>query len=140
MPLGGGGGGPPRSGNNEPLGDQNPKSYVIGPLVFWIGPTWNPWYPSWCLIQPPITPIPSPSRKSLFYPIYIIGTNLNVHVPVFHKAIQANGDKNDVDIINLLCFTCHDAISEWGENLMRAHLIHKFKELKAAFCKCYQKI
>jgi hypothetical protein len=136
-PLGGGGGGPSRSGNNEPLGNQNPKSYVIGPVVFWIRPTWNPWYLSWCLIQPPITPNPPPSRKSLFYPIYIVGTNIDAHVPVFHKAIQANGDKNDIDVINILCFTYHDAISKWGIFFMRTHLIHKFKELEAAFCKCY---
>jgi hypothetical protein len=26
-------------------------------------------------------------------------------------------EKNDADIINLFCFTLHDAISKWGENL-----------------------
>lgn len=35
----------------------------------------------------------------------------NVHVQVFRKAIQANGEKNDVGIVNMFCFTLRDAIS-----------------------------
>jgi hypothetical protein len=38
----------------------------------------------------------------------------NAHVLVFCKAIQANGEKNDVDIINLFCFTLRNAIYKWG--------------------------
>jgi hypothetical protein len=34
-------------------------------------------------------------------PIYIAGTNLDVHVHNFRKAIQVNGEKKDVDIVNL---------------------------------------
>jgi hypothetical protein len=59
---------------------------------------------------------------------------------MFCKAIQANGEKNDVDIINLFCFTLRDAISELGENFMKAHLVCKFEELEAAFCKPNQKV
>jgi hypothetical protein len=62
----------------------------------------------------PITPNPPPSKKSLPYPIYIIGTNLDVHVHVFYRVIQVNREKNDAHIVNLFCFTFHDAISEWG--------------------------
>jgi len=36
MPPRGDGGGPPRGCNNKPLGEQNPKSYVIGPIGSWI--------------------------------------------------------------------------------------------------------
>jgi hypothetical protein len=36
---------------------------------------------------------------------------------VFWKAIQANGEKNDVDIVNLFYFTLKDVISEWGEKI-----------------------
>jgi len=65
----------------------------------------------------------------------------NVHVQVFHKATHANEEKNDVDIVNLFCFILHDAISEWGKNFMRAHLVCSFKELvHATFCKHYLKI
>jgi hypothetical protein len=49
--------------------------------------------------------------------------NFNANVRVFCKAIQANGEKNDVDIINIFCFTLHNAISEWGEIFMKAHLV-----------------
>jgi hypothetical protein len=34
------------------------------------------------------------------------------------EAIQVNGEKWDVDIMNLFCFTLKDAISDWGENFM----------------------
>lgn len=75
-PFDGGGKRPPRGGNNdplergsnEPLGDQNPRWYVIRLPSPWIGLTWNLWYPSWYLVQPPIAPNPPPSRKSLPYP------------------------------------------------------------------------
>jgi hypothetical protein len=63
--------------------------------------------------------------------------DLNAHVHVFCKAIQANGENNDVDIINLFCFTLHDAIFQWGENFMKAHLVCRFKKLEVVFCKCY---
>jgi hypothetical protein len=53
----------------------------------------DPYYPSWYLVQPPVPPNPPPSRKSLPYPIYIVGSNFNAYVQVFHKAIQANGEE-----------------------------------------------
>ncbi len=59
---------------------------------------------------------------------------------MFRKAIQVNGKNNDVDVVNLFCFTLHDAIFEWGENFMRLHLVCKFEELEATFHKCYQKV
>jgi hypothetical protein len=51
----------------------------------------------------------------------------NAHVRVFHKAIQANGEKNDVNIITLFCSTFCNTISKWGENFMRAHPIVDLK-------------
>jgi hypothetical protein len=41
-------------------------------------------------------------RKSLLYPIYKEGTDLDAHVWVFQKAIHANGDKDNVNIKNLI--------------------------------------
>ncbi len=64
----------------------------------------------------------------------------DVHVRIFCKATQANEEKNDVDIVDLFCFTFCDAISEWGENFMKAHPICRFEKLEATICKCYQKI
>jgi len=62
-----------------------------------------------------------------------------VFVWVFCKAIQVNKEKNDVNTINLFCVTLCNAISKWGEKIMRAHLVCKFKELEATFYKCYKK-
>ncbi len=56
----------------------------------------------------------STSKKSLPYPIYTMKMNLDVHVQVFHKAIHANGENNDANIIDLLCFTLGNAMFEWG--------------------------
>jgi len=58
--------------------------------------------------------------------------NIDAHVHVFRKAIQANGEKYDVNIVNLFCFTLHDPISKKGENFMKAHPICKFEELEVA--------
>jgi hypothetical protein len=47
---------------------------------------------------------PTPySTKSLPYPIYNMGTYPNANVCIFGKAIHANGENNDVDIVNLFC-------------------------------------
>jgi hypothetical protein len=80
------------------------------------------------------------SKKSLTYLIYSIGTNSNVHVWVFQKIIQVNGEKQDTDIMNLFCFTLRDAISEWGEDFMQSHPSYIFLELEATFCKQYHTI
>jgi len=93
-PLGGGGSGPLGGGDNnllggdgEHLGNQNPISYVARPAGPWIGPTWNPWYPSWYHVQPLITPNLPLNRKSLPCRIYTTKMNLDAHVRVFRKAI-----------------------------------------------------
>jgi hypothetical protein len=44
--------------------------------------------------------------------------DLDVHVQVSHKAIRANGEKNDTYIINLFCFT----LREWGVRVGREFL------------------
>jgi len=79
-PLGGEGNDLLGGGSIGPLGDQNPKPYVAKLARPWIGPMQNSWYLSWYPIQPLITPNPPPSRKSLPYPIYTLGTNPNDHV------------------------------------------------------------
>jgi len=59
---------------------------------------------------------------------------------MFQKAIEANGEKQDVDIMTLFCFTLKDAILEWGENFMQSHPSYIFLELEATFCKRYHTI
>jgi hypothetical protein len=51
-----------------------------------------------------------------------------------------DGENNDVDIVNLFCFTLLDAICEWGENFMGASLVYKFEKLEVTFYKCYWKV
>jgi hypothetical protein len=80
------------------------------------------------------------SKKLLSYPIYYVGTNPNVHVQVFWKTIQANGEKQDVDIMNLFFFTLRDSILEWGKKIMQSHLGCIFLKLKTTFYKCYYTI
>jgi hypothetical protein len=49
-------------------------------------------------------------RKFLPYLIYTVKTDLDVHVRVFQKAVQTNGENNDVNIVNLFLFMLKDAI------------------------------
>ncbi len=87
-----------------------------------------------------ITLNPPSTNKFLPYPIYTVGMDLNACVQVFYRSIEANGKKNDVDIINLFCFTFRDATFKWGEIFIKAHLVCIFEELEVTFCKCYQKL
>jgi hypothetical protein len=76
----------------------------------------------------------------LLYPRYVIGFDLDVHIWVFRKAINASGKWNNVDIINLLYLTLCDDIFEWGENVMQSHPNCVFDELEVIFCKHYWKV
>jgi hypothetical protein len=52
-------------------------------------------------------------------------------VRVFKNAIQAYGEKNDFDIVNMLYFTLRDVILEWGKFLCNPTRLHLFaKDLK----------
>jgi hypothetical protein len=76
----------------------------------WTRHPWRPLVLTWCPAPTSPTFNAHITRESLPYLIYTIGTDLDTHVHVFQKAIQMNGEKNDVDIINLFCFTLKDAI------------------------------
>jgi hypothetical protein len=72
-----------------------------------------PWY------QPPIVQlvpklVTKLSYKKLQYPTYVKDTNLNAHIKVFKKAIKANGEIVETNIINMFGFTFRDNISKWG--------------------------
>jgi hypothetical protein len=51
-----------------------------------------------------------PYRK-LQYPTYVKDINPNVHIKMFKKAIKANGEIIEFDIINMFGFTLKDIIS-----------------------------
>jgi hypothetical protein len=65
-------------------------------------------------------------------------TNHNAHIKVFKKAIKANGETMEVEIINLFGFTLQDNISKWGENFVQDHPNCTFDELEQAFCKRFR--
>jgi hypothetical protein len=71
----------------------------------------------------------------LQYPTYVKDINLDAHIRVFKKAIKANGEIMEVDIINLFGFILRDNISEWGENYVQDHPNCTFKELEQTFHK-----
>jgi hypothetical protein len=74
------------------------------------------------------------------HPIYNVRNDLDAHVQVLQKAIEANGERNDLNIVNIFCFTLRDAILEWAEIFMQSHLKCTFAKLEATFCKRYWKV
>jgi hypothetical protein len=54
---------------------------------------------------------------------------------VFKKAIKANGETMEANIINMFGFTLKDSIFEWGENFVQDHPSCTFEKLEQAFCK-----
>ncbi len=120
-------GGPPSGPPSGPLKRRFPHNlcYPLPTLVAIFALT---------LITPLVT------KKVLLYPRYVIGFDLDVHIWVFRKAINASGKWNNVDIINLLYLTLCDDIFEWGENVMQSHPNCVFDELEVIFCKHYWKV
>ncbi len=54
---------------------------------------------------------------------------------MFKKAIKANGETVEANIINLFGFTLKDSIFEWGENYVQDHPNCTFEELEQTSCK-----
>jgi hypothetical protein len=71
----------------------------------------------------------------LQYPTYVKYIDPEVHIKVLKKAIKANGEIMEADIINLFGFTLRDNIFEWGESYVQDHPNSTFKELEQTFCK-----
>jgi len=72
--------------------------------------------------------------KKLQYPTCVKDINLDVHNIVFKKAIKANGETIEFDIINLFS-ALMDNISKWRENYFENHPNYIFEELEQTFCK-----
>jgi hypothetical protein len=49
---------------------------------------------------------------------------------VFKKAIKANGETMEANIINMFGFTLRDIIFEWGENYIQNHPNCIYEELE----------
>ncbi len=61
-----------------------------------------PWYQSVPVQSKPISKLP---YQKFQYPTYVKDTDLDAHIKVFKKAIRANGETMEIDIINLFGFT-----------------------------------
>jgi hypothetical protein len=57
---------------------------------------------------------------------------------MFKKAIKANDEMVEVDIINLFGFTFRDSSFEWGEYFVQNHPNYILEELEQAFCKRFK--
>jgi hypothetical protein len=88
-----------------------------------------PWYQRLVvqLILEPTTKLP---YRKLQYPTYVKDIHPDAHIRVFKKAIKANGEMVEADIINLFSFTLRDNIFEWGENYVQDHPNHTFEKLE----------
>jgi hypothetical protein len=62
----------------------------------------------------------------------------DAHIRVFKKAIRANEETMEDDIINLINFILQDYISKWGKNFAQDHPNCTFEELEQAFCKHFR--
>jgi hypothetical protein len=78
--------------------------------------------------------------KKLQYPTYVIDIYPDAHIRVFKKAIKANGETVEANIINLFGFTLKDNIFEWGENYVQNHPNYTFEELEQTFCKQFRTV
>jgi hypothetical protein len=98
--------------NSHPQSNQIPPSNPPIGLYEWpsVGPRtfMPPWYPP---IQIQFEPTNKLQYKKLQCPTYMKDTNLNIHIKVFKKAIEANKEIMEANIIDLLGFTLKDNIS-----------------------------
>jgi hypothetical protein len=82
---------------------------------------WNLWYPPWYLVPTTLTPnVPTP-RKSLPYPIYTRNTDFDICLRVFQKAIQANGEKHDLNMVKFFLVLHFEIRSQSGARISCSH-------------------
>jgi hypothetical protein len=76
---------------------------------------------------------PLPPNKPYCWPLnyleYVKDSNLDAHVRVFKVAIKANGETDDVEIVNLFNFTFKDIVFNWCNNYMGDYPDYTFVEL-----------
>jgi len=88
-----------------------------------------PWYQP-TIMQHVSKPTTKLTYRKLQYPTYVKDIDLDVHIKVFKKAIKANGDTVETNIINLFGFTFKDSIFEWGENYVQDRPNCTFEKLE----------
>jgi hypothetical protein len=78
--------------------------------------------------RPPLPPN-KPYCRPLNYLEYVKNSNPYAHVRVFKTTIKANGEKEDVKLVNMFSFTLKDTMSNWCNNYMGDYLECIFVEL-----------
>jgi hypothetical protein len=78
--------------------------------------------------KPPLPPN-KPYRRPLNYFEYVKNLNPNVHVKVFKTIIKANGETEDVKIVNMFSFTLKYTMYNWCNNYMGDYLECIFVEV-----------
>jgi len=69
-------------------------------------------------------------KKVLPYPIYVLGFELNANIQVLRKTITIGGAHNNMDNVNLLCFSFHDDIYKWAKKIIQNHSNCAFNKLE----------
>jgi hypothetical protein len=89
-------------------------------------------------VQPISEPTTKLPYKKLQYPTYVRDINPNAHIRIFKKAIKANGEIVEANIINLFGFTLKDSISKWGENYVQDQTNYTFENLEQTVCEQFK--
>jgi hypothetical protein len=79
--------------------------------------------------------IKPPTRKQLPYSTYVKDANMDVHIQMFKKAIKANGEIINLDIINLFEFTLKVISLSGNFFILQNHPHYTFINLEQFFCK-----
>jgi hypothetical protein len=130
--------------NGSSFGEKLPGKPPFNPHVTsfgWLTPNLCMFIPPWYqphVVQPISEPATNRPYNKLHYQTYVKDIDPNAHIRIFKKAIKANSETMEVDIINLFGFTLKDNIYEWGENYVQDHSNCTFKELEQAFCKQFK--
>ncbi len=82
--------------------------------------------------RPPYPPN-RPYRRPRNYLEYVKDVDLDAHVKVFKATIRANGETNDVEIVNLFSFTLRNIVFDWCNNYVGDYPYCTFVELQLAF-------
>ncbi len=78
--------------------------------------------------KPPLPPN-RPYCQPFNYLEYVKDSNPDVHVRVFKATVKANGETEDVEIVNLFSFTLRDIMFDWRNNYMGDYPDYIFAKL-----------
>ena len=74
-------------------------------------------------------------RKAVSYQMYEDDSDPDAHIIAFKRAIQANGETEEGEVINLFGTTLKKRPQKWHDKFLRTAPLSSWPELKAAFCR-----